>query len=314
MRHLLSTLCTLLAALLAAAALAGAQIDQLLRDQEPVQQIAGDLPAQERFSEAMVALMVDELTDQDPDALPSGVQATISDIASSMLEDERILEAWDDSLQATRQDLEAELERLFHDGGTGSPEDLTVALDLSPVAAAMTEPLRESLDGLLGWLPFLDDSSFDALAPEVIVDLDAVAEDGVDPYQWAAAAEASRHWPVLAGAAGVLALAGVLIGLGRGRWAALSLGGLLGVVLGAGVALTAASPDLTPHQPVPQAVGALLEHVQVGFTDWAQPAWWIFTGACGAVVVLGLLGATLTRHRTADRGRGQAGHDELLRV
>ncbi|MGC8160082.1 hypothetical protein ACP3WZ_26515, partial [Salmonella enterica] len=73
-RHLLSTLCALLAALLAAAALAGGQIDQLLREEEPVREIAGDLPAQEPFGEAVVGLLAEELTGQDVDALPSGVR------------------------------------------------------------------------------------------------------------------------------------------------------------------------------------------------------------------------------------------------
>lgn len=316
MRHVLSTLCAVLAALLAAAALAGGQIDQLLREEEPVREIAGDLPAQEGFAEAAVEMMVEELTGEDEDALPSGVQEAVSGMASSVLKEDQTLEAWDESLQTSREDLAAELERLFHEGGTGSPEDLVVALDLSPMAAATTEPLRERLEGLLGWLPFFDESSFDALAPEIVVNLDAVAEDGVDPYQWAAGAEASKHWTVMAGGAALLGLLAMVIGVGRGRWAALALGGLLGLGLGLGlwIALSVASPDLTPPQQIPPAAEVLLDHVQARLTDWARPAWWIFTGACSVVVVVGLLGAVLTPSRGPDPAGSSVGHDDLLRV
>lgn len=314
MRHLLSTLCAVLAALLAAAALAGGQIDQLLREEEPVRQVAGDLPTQERFGEAVVALIVEELTGQSPEALPSGVQETLSGMATSTLQEDRTLEAWDESLQTTRADFEADLERLFHEGGTGSPEDLAVALDLSPVAEAMTAPLRDGLEEMLGWLPFVDESSFDALSPEIVVDLDAVAQDGVDPYQWAAAAEASRHWAVAAGGAALLGLLALVVGVGRGRWAALAIGGLLAAGLGLALALTVASPDLTPHQPVAPPVGELLGHVEARLTAWAQPAWWIFTGTSVGVVVLGLLGAALTRPRAPGAARRSVGHEDLLRV
>ncbi|MGQ7787163.1 hypothetical protein [Nesterenkonia sp. K-15-9-6] len=310
MRHLLSTLCALLAALLAAAALAGGQLDQLLREEEPVREIAGDLPAQEPFGEAVVGLLVEELTGQDVEALPSGVRDTVSGFAGSLLQEDRTLQAWDETLQTTREGVDAELARLFHDGGTGSPQDLDITLDLSPVAAAVTEPLRDGLDGMLGWLPFLDESSFDALAPEVVIDLDALAEDGVDPYPWATAAEAARHWPVIAGAAVVVGALALLIGAGRGRWAALALAGLVAVVAGIWMASTVASPDMTPHQPVPEAVAVLLDHVEGRFTDWAQPAWWVFSAAGGVAVVIGLLGAATS----GARGRRSVGHDPLHRV
>lgn len=44
MRRVISLLCLLLAGVLSAAALAGHQVDQLLREPEPVREIAGALP------------------------------------------------------------------------------------------------------------------------------------------------------------------------------------------------------------------------------------------------------------------------------
>lgn len=322
MRHIVSALCAVLAALLAAASLAGAQVDQLLRDEEPVRAIAGDLPEQDGFSDAVTAVLIEELTGGDADALPSGVAEPFSGVASSLLRDDRTVDAWDESLQNTREDFAHQLEVLFHEGGSGTPEDLRVSLDLSPVTEAMAEPLRDSLDSLLGWLPIVDDSTFDDLAPEVVIDVDAVAEDGVDPYQWATVAEVSGHWQVLAGLAGALGLVSLLLGVGSGRWVSLTLGGIIAAGVGTWVALTLASPDLSPAQPVPGAAGAILEHAEEQFSAWAQPSWWIFVVCAAAVVLIGLLGAALTGGGRArsPRNSGQrplrssVGHDDLHRV
>lgn len=316
MRTMLSALCAVLAALLAAAALAGAQVDQLLRDEEPVRVIAGDLPEQERFADAVVSVIAEELTGQELDALPDAVGQRIYEVASAMMDEERTSQAWDETIQTTREEFDQQLQALFHGGGTGTPEDLQVAVDLSAMAQAMTQPLREALEGLLGWLPGIDESTFDGLAPEIVVDVDAVAEDGVDPYQWATAAEASRHWQVIAGAAALLGLLGLLLGTGPGRWVSLTLGGVVATGVGAWMALTVASPELTPPQPVPEAVGAVLEHVEEQFGAWAQPGWWIFVGVAGALVVVGLLGAALTGSSRAhtSQARSRPGHDDLHRV
>ncbi|GAA1153035.1 hypothetical protein GCM10009673_00250 [Nesterenkonia sandarakina] len=301
MRQVLSVLSLLLAALLAAAALAGFQTNQLLREEEPIRQIAGELPQQDGFSELVSETLLTRLESELPGALTSllgdRADSVVDSIVASMLENEQVDEAWDQTLQDTRSGYTAQLETLFDEGTTGEASDLDLAVDLSPMAEAITGPLREGLDSALGWLPFLDTSSFEFLAPEVVVDVEATIAEGADPYTWALLAEVSKHWLVLAALAGVLAAVGLLLGPGRSRWVALTLGGLLGVGLGLWIALTVAAPEFGPVAD--QAAAPLVEQLQQRFTDWAQPAWWIFSAAAGAVVVVGLLGSVAARSRPA---------------
>lgn len=297
MRQVLSVISLLLAAALACAALAGFQINQLLREEEPIAQIAGELPQQEGFSELVSETLLDQLESELPGGLGNllgdRADSTVDSIVASMLENERVDEAWDETLQETRADYTAQLETMFDQGTTGAASDLDLAVDLNPMAEAMTQPLREGLDSALGWLPFLDASSFDFLAPELVVDIEATLGEGADPYTWALVAELSRHWLVLAAVAGALVAVGLLLGPGRSRWVALTLGGLLGVGLGLWIALAVAAPEFGAVSD--DATRSLVDHLEVQITAWAQPAWWIFSGGAGAAVVLGLLGSVAAR-------------------
>ncbi|WP_218221600.1 hypothetical protein [Nesterenkonia sp. Act20] len=301
MRQVFSVIALLLAAVLAASSLAGFQINQLLREDEPIREIAGDLPEQEAFSEIISAELLERMESELPSVVSTLVgdraDGLVDDLVGSMVENEQVSAAWDDTLQQTRSDYTAQLERVFAEGTTGDASDLDLAVDLSPMTEAMTEPLREGLDSALGWLPFLDTSSFEFLAPEVTINVEATLQDGADPYTWALLAAASEHWLVLAITAGVVALLGLLLGPRRSRWVALTVGGLLALGLGLWIALTVAAPDFGPL-PDP-AAQSLVNHVQDRYTGWAQPPWWIFSGAAGAVVVVGLLGSLMPRNKRA---------------
>lgn len=297
MRQVLSVISLLLAAVLGASALAGFQINQLLRDEEPIREIAGDLPQQDAFSEILAETLLTRMETELPSAITSllGDQAdsAVDSLVASMLDNEEIDPAWDETLQGTRADYTSQLETMFDQGTTGDASDLDLAVDLSPMAEAMTGPLREGLDSALGWLPFVDTSSFEFLAPEVVVDIEATTQEGADPYTWALLAEVSQHWLVIAIIAGVLVIVGLLLGPGRSRWVALTLGALLAAALGVWIALTVASPEF--GQLPDESTQALVTHVQERFTEWAQPAWWVFSGAAGAAVVVGLLGSVAAR-------------------
>lgn len=305
MRQLLSVLSLVLAGLLSAATLAGYQVDQLLRTEEPVRQIAGDLPQQEEFSDAVSEMIVTDLTSRLPAGLdqhvPGGVESMVSGIIGPLTNNERTVAAWDETLQTTRSTYTGQLERLFETGSTGEPQELAIDVDLSPVAAAITEPLREGLEQSLGWLPFIDTQSFEFLAPEIVVDIEAVTDEEADPYTWATAATASQYWVWFGIAAAALVILGLIIGPGKSRWVALTLGGLTAAGLGLWVATTAASPDFQHPAQLPQAAGVILEHVQTSYTEWSQPAWWIFAAAAGFVVVIGVLAAVVAPSASARR-------------
>lgn len=297
MRQVLSALSLLLAAVLAATALAGYQINQLLREEDPIRQIAGDLPQQDGFSDLVAETLLTRMESELPGGLTGllgdRTDSAVNTIVAAMLENDEVDAAWDETLQGTRADYAAQLETMFEQGTTGDASDLDLAVDLSPMAESMTGPLRQGLDSALGWLPFLDTSSFEFLAPEVVVDIEATTGEDADPYAWALLAELSKHWLVLAVLSGLMVLVGLVLGPGRSRWVALSLAGLLAAGLGAWVALTVASPEFGAVSG--DAMGSLVDQVEERFTEWAQPAWWIFTAAAGAVVVLGLLGSVTAR-------------------
>lgn len=301
MRHLLSVLCLLLAGVLSVGGLAGYQINELLRSEEPVREIAGSLPQEEDFSGAVTNIIMEDLTGRLPDqvqwAVPGAAEQVLDPVVSSAFNNERTLDAWDEVLQETRTDYTAQLEGIFTDGTSGEVQELDIELDLSPVSDAMTQPLREGLEDALSWVPGIDPGSFDIIAPEITVDIEAATDNTADPYSWATVAAASQYWFVFAGAAAGLALLGLLIGYGRVRWFALAGGALVAAALGLWIAATAASPEFHHPDGVPEAAGTILDHIQVQFTQWAQPAWWIFSAVSGVVGLAGMVGGLLTSSR-----------------
>lgn len=299
----------LLAVILSAAALAGYQVDQLLREEEPVREIAGDLPEQEDFATAVSDAVVDDAAAELPDMASGAVDAIggnlVESLVSRLADDEEVRAAWDETVQQTRADYAAQLEDIFHDGTSGDTGELAVAVDLEPLSEAVTAPLRDALDSTLGWLPFVEEDSFDVLIPDIVIDIEAAAPESTDPYTWATVAVLSQYWLAFAIAAGVSAIAGVSVGRGAGRWIGLAVAGMLVTGLGLWIALRIVSPEAAPPAEFDDAAAAILDHVQDRFTAWAQPAWWVYTGAGGAGIVLGVLGALLQPKRSATRpGQG----------
>ncbi|TLP92903.1 hypothetical protein FEF26_14225 [Nesterenkonia salmonea] len=301
MRHLLSVLCLLLAGMLSVGGLAGYQLDQLLRSEEPVRQIAGSLPQEEDFAEAVTDIIMEDLTGRLPDqlqwAVPGAADELLAPVVSSAFNNERTLDAWDEVLQETRTSYTAQLEDIFAEGTSGEVRELDIELDLSPVSDAMTQPLREGLGDALSWIPGVDPESFDIIAPEITVDIQAATDSTADPYSWATVAAASQYWLFSAGGAAALALLGLLIGHGRGRWFAVATGGLVAASLGLWIALTAGSPEFQHPAGVPEAAGTILDHIQVQYTQWAQPAWWIFSVVSGVVGLAAMIAGLLTPSR-----------------
>ncbi|NDK30930.1 hypothetical protein [Nesterenkonia haasae] len=301
MRHLLSVLCLLLAGMLSVGSLAGYQLDQLLRSAEPVRDIAGSLPQEEDFAEAVTDIIMEDLTGRLPDqlqwAVPGGADELLAPVVAAAFDNERTLDAWDEVLQDTRIGYTAQLEDIFAEGTSGEVRELDIELDLTPVSEAMTQPMREGLEDAFSWVPGLDPGSFDIIAPEITVDIEAATENTADPYSWATVATASQYWLFFAGGAAGLILLGVLIGHGRGRWFALAAGALVAATLGLWIAMTAAAPEFQHPAGVPEAAGTILDHIQVQYTQWAQPAWWMFSAVSGIAGLAAMIGGLLSPSR-----------------
>ncbi|TLP76799.1 hypothetical protein [Nesterenkonia sphaerica] len=301
MRHLLSVICLLLAGVLSVGSLAGYQLDQLLRSEEPVRNIAGGLPQEEAFAQAVTEIIVEDLTGRLPDqlqwAVPGAADELLAPLVSSAFDTERTRSAWDEVLQQTRTGYTAQLEDIFADGTSGQVRELDIELDLTPISEAMTHPLRQGLDEALGWIPGVNAGSFDVIAPEISLDVQAATDSTADPYSWATVATLSQYWAIFAGVAAGLAALGLLIGVGPVRWFALAAGALAAAVLGAWIATTVASPQFHHPAGVPEAAAAVLDHIEVQFTQWAQPDWWVFSAVSAVVGLTGFVGGLLAAAR-----------------
>lgn len=301
MRNLASLLCLLVAGLLSVAALAGHQVDQLLREEEPVRQIAGDLPGDPAFSEAVTDMAVEEAVSALPEGIqqfvPGGVAGLVRPLISSALDNERTVAAWDEVLQSTRSDYADQLEEIFAEGTSGDTGELDIPVDFTPVTDAMTEPLRDGLEGALGKVPGVDAQSVEIPTPTVEVDIEAATDESADPYTWATAAALSQYWAGFGISAAVLIGLGLLLGVGRVRWAAAAAGAGVAALLGLWIATTAASPSFQQPAAVQEASAVMLDHVQSRFTNWAQPSWWVFTGAAGFITAVAVLAAAVAPAR-----------------
>ena len=301
MRNLISVLCLLAAGLLAAATLAGHQVDQLLREEQPVQHIAGSLPEDPAFSAAVTETIMEESIARLPEGVqqfvPGGVENMIRPVISSALDSDRTTAAWDEVLQTTRSDYAAQLEQIFAEGTGGDPRELDVTMDLTPVTDAMTQPLRERLESTLGMVPGLNAETFEVPTPTIEIDLEAATDDSADPYTWATAAAASEHWMIFGISSAVLTALGMVVGSPRLRWIGLASGAALAAGIGLWIATTVAAPSFQQPAGLTDAESAMLEHIQTRFTDWAQPDWWIFTGVAGFVVAVAVLAAIVTPAR-----------------
>lgn len=293
MRNVLAALCLILSGVLATGAMGAHQIDQLLRDDEPLREIAGDLPRDEEFGEAVTQIMVSELSDQLPEQASSfiggGVEDFVSGAVEDLLDDERMHEAWEETLQTTRADYVERLEALFEEGSSGDTSELDIRVDMEPLAGAAISSIVDSI-------PMVDADSFDIPTPQVEVDIAAAATDSdADPYTWATAVVVTQYWVWIGVASGVMLLLGLALGQGRGRGVALALGGITAALGGLWVALNVVAPDFDMPDELPQENAAILDFVQTQFTDWAQPVWWFFVAGAVGVVVLGILGALVAR-------------------
>lgn len=293
MRNVLAALCLILSGVLAIGAMGAHQIDQLLRDDEPLREIAGDLPHDEQFDEAVTQMMVSEITDQVPEQasnfIGGGVEDFVSGAVEDLLDDERMHEAWEETLQTTRADYVERLEALFEEGSSGDTSELDIRVDMEPLAGAAISSIVDSI-------PMVDADSFDIPTPQVEVDIAAAATDSdADPYTWATAVVVTQYWVWIGVASGVMLLLGLALGQGRGRGVALALGGITAALGGLWVALNVVAPDFDMPDELPQENAAILDFVQTQFTDWAQPVWWFFVAGAVGVVVLGILGALVAR-------------------
>lgn len=303
MRGLIGVLCMLTASLLAIGSLAGYQVDQLLRDEAPIEQIAGDLPQQEGFADALAAEAADRAGESLPDWVPapvlSSVENAVTPVLRSVMQDPRTAEAWNEVLHTTREDYTAQLEDLFDRGTSGDVRELDVTVDLTPVAAAITEPLRDGLESALSWVPGVEVDAEELLVPELAINVAAVSDESADPYSWAAAAELSQYWLIGAVSAAALLGLGLLLTRGAARWWSVAAASVLAGALGVLIATGPAAPALESDASMTQATAVLVEHVQHQFTAWAQPAWWIFSAAAGFTTLLGVMAAVVTpsRHR-----------------
>ena len=249
----------------------------------------------------MIEIIVEDLTGRLPDqlqwAVPGAADTVLAPLVSSAFATDRTQAAWDEVLQDTRTGYTAQLEDIFAAGTSGQVQELDIEVDLTPVSEAMTEPVRDGLDEALGWLPGVEPESFDVIAPEITLDVQAATDSTADPYSWATVAVASDYWFVFVGAAAGLAAVGLLVGTGRVRPFALTAGALLAAILGLWMATTAASPDFQDPAGAPEAAGVILNHIQIEYTQWAQPAWWIFSAASGVVGLAGMVAGLLTPSR-----------------
>lgn len=303
MRNLLGLVALLIAAVMSVGTLAGYQVDQLLRTSEPVQSMAGDLTEQEAFVDALAQTAATEAQESLPAQIPDGVfsalESAITPALRSAFERDAVQDAWRQVLDTTRQDYTEQLETLFHAGTTGDVSELDIPVDLTPVSAAVTEPLREAVESVIGWVPGVNIEADELFVPEITIDVATVSDESADPYTWAFLAQVSQYWVTIGAIAAALAAAGLILGTGRGRWASLASAAAVAGVVGLLAATGPAQPDFGETGTLPPAVAVLVDHVQVRFTDWAQPPWWIFSAVAGFLTILGVLAAVVTpsRHR-----------------
>lgn len=298
MRNFLAVLCLTLCGVLAATSMGGWQIDQLLRSEEPISEIAGGLPHHEEFTDSMGEMLVEEAAESIhpglENAIPGNVEEALSPVVTSALDNERTAEAWEEVLQNSRAEYTAQLEDLFHEGTTGDTAELNMPVNLTPVTEAVSEPIRDGLESNLDWVPGVDDETFDILAPDVELDVETATDSEADPYTWATVATMSQYWLAMGIAAAALGLAGLLLGTGRTRWVATVLGAGLAALIGAGVLAAVLLPDFSAPSDAPEAVEAFADYVVSGLTGWVQPPWWIFTGISVFVSLAAVLAAAAT--------------------
>ncbi|WP_258935227.1 hypothetical protein [Nesterenkonia pannonica] len=145
---------------------------------------------------------------------------------------------------------------------------------------------------LSGVDPGPDSADFDVLAPEIVVDVDAAAgqEAQTDPYAVATVVAGSEHWLWFAVGSGLLLVLGLVIGVGKSRWAGLAAGGWSRVCSDCGWPSPGQRPASTSPDADP-AMAAVLQHVEESFTAWAQPSWWIFIAGAALLLIIGVLGS-----------------------
>ncbi|MHA6511459.1 hypothetical protein [Tessaracoccus sp. Z1128] len=286
----------LLAAVGAAFGGLGAQwLDQAARTPGPMREIVAPLSTDDRVGEAIAGELNTAATQEMPPLigrLPgvrSQVETLIGEAVESALSDEGVTQAWHVSIDRSRAEFVAGLDRMRTEGADAP----TLWLHLEPFVelgeARLVDLTPRPLQPYVAQLELPEDVRL------------ALGRPATVQARYAADALAvAGHWEWFYVAAAALALVGLLVGSRRGRWVAwiLAVGaGLVGLALGRGLVADVAAPS---GDTVAAVVGArLVEGTASSLMAWTQPA----ATVGWALLALGVLGLLVAAAR---RGRATA--------
>lgn len=239
-RKFLALLLAILTVLAAGIGLGARTTDQLINTPEPLQRILGPLATNDQLREILPQVLSTQLTTQITDNIPLPIPAALRGVlekaiatsTGALINDAQFVTAWNTTIENTRRDYVEKLDNAMSENLTNA----TLELDLAPLLTSAYGTLYSSLSG----------SMLGALLPETI-SMPPVLVDTNWPDEQTLSAQEANRWLSLAGAwgwfiaaAGVLALAAMLVAPRGFRGKTLIALGISAAILGGVVVLFAA--------------------------------------------------------------------------
>ncbi|MGM7668684.1 hypothetical protein [Microbacterium sp. A93] len=316
MRTALSILLAALAGLLAALSLVGARAEALVHTPEPLQRIAGPMSEDPGLRAALPDEVGGIVSEQWPDAVPSFLQDSFSDLVSAaadgLVTDERFPAVWAETLEQTRTDWVGRLAAIHQDegspggGGGPDPEAGTLHLQLTPIIGLGVDRLAASAETLPGGSVIAravreggdrivsgagtgtgTGTGPDGGASPLAVDLTVPDPDAVPMDAVAWTVHHLYRWPWLAGTSAVLLLLALMAAPRRRKGTPLFVAGITALAVGAAGrwALGRLGPAADMEGLARAAAASLLD----GIRGYAMPDTLLLMVGGGTVAVLGLI-------------------------
>ncbi len=234
MRNLFSALCCVLAALCATAGVMFHYVETLADTPEPAREIVGPIANDKNIIDLLPERILGAALDQSnlqnliPDFMKDGLRQSTDAALKGALENADFKKAWLESIDLTRSDYITRLD-MVHSGeitypapnfGEKDTRGPTIVMQARPFATLGVQSLDGILRplGLAGVLDGIRDGA------SVQIPLNIPDPTVVSPKTLASWLAVSRGWAWFFVGAGVLVIAGVLLGRGRGRAVSVLIG------------------------------------------------------------------------------------------
>ena len=309
MRNFLAVILAIIAGVTASVGLVAWQLNSVIHEPEPVQDILGSGEAAEEFK----ASVPDALGSMAADSTGVGliddaVGEAVSAAAGEITAHEGFDQAWSESLELTRTGWVEDVASLRDRMEAGEPiadnaTDAQLQLQLDPVAQVSVSMLEDAIRDATADVPGASENSVSLNTdPDLTVNTSVPPVTMMTAEQVVLAEELITLWPILLVIAGIVFLMALLVASSGSRWISWLVTGLVIAVVGVFSKFGfSVMQNSILEDDGDAAYISLLRPFLRAVQDWADPQILILIAIGVGIALLGILGGFISSNQRSRR-------------